>query len=276
MREIRSATRFCHHVAGLLAGTVKELVMQNPIQFVRRSTLVIAGVVLAAVLVSARSAAVVFQGLTHTAVGSAVLRFDKESEALAVATFDPAGGDGVLVSLPETTSWTSRLQVSADPSLALKLSFDAVADSRRISTASMTRTGDTLDLSAVFTGAIRPTYTAAVYQGGQLVGALGSLPPTAHVIISPHPCDTPEFRPFFNCDLYLAAKFRNTANGECVWELAFDRPAAVRLPNGTVLTGNEVRLVEEVSGPGSYPYQSFDGMVVRTNVDLTLHSETVR
>jgi hypothetical protein len=250
--------------------------MRKPIQFVRVSMLVMAGVVLAAGVAAGR-AGVTFQGFAHTAVGGAVLRIDTATSTLGVATFDPAGGDGVAVGLPQnTTSWTSRLEFGPERGAPMKLTFDAIADSRRISTASMTRTGDALDLTAVFTGGTRPTYTAAVYQDGKLVGALGSLPPTAHVYVPPHPCDTPEFRPFFNCDLYLAAKFRNTANGECVWEFSLDRPVPVRLPNGAVLTGNEVRLVEEVTGPGSYPYPSFNGMVVRTNADLTVYSETVR
>jgi len=249
--------------------------MRKTIRFVRLSTLVITGVVLAAAVVGAR-AAMVFHGLTHTAVGGAVLKLDSANGTLAVATFDLAGEDGVLVSLPQTTSWTSRLQFSGDASLPLKFSFDAIADSRRISTAVIKRAGDALDLSTVFTGGIRPTYTAAVYRDRQLVGALGSLPLTAHVVLPAHPCDIPEFRPFFNCGLYLAAKFHNLPNGECAWEFAFNRTVAVRLPNGAILTGDEVRLVEEVSGPGSYAYQSFDGIVMRTNADLTLQSETVR
>ena len=250
--------------------------MRKPIQFVRLSTLVMTGVVLAAGVAAARSAGVVFQGLQHTAVGGAVLRIDTANGALAVATFDQAGGDGVAVGLPQdTTSWTSRLEFGPERGTPMKIRFDAIADSRRISTAAMTRTGDALDLTAVFTGGIRPTYTAAVYQDGKLVGALGSLPPTAHVYII-HPCDIPDFNDLFNCDLYFAARFHNTANGECVWEFSLGRPAPVRLPNGAVLTGNEVRLVEEVSGPGSYPYPSFNGMVLKTNADLTVFSETVR
>lgn len=249
--------------------------MQKPLQFVRLATFVITGVVIAAVWVDARAAAVVFQGLTHTAVGGAVLRMDTANDALVVATFDPAGGDGVAVGLPQTTSWASRLQLGGGRALPLKVSFDAIADARRISSASIARTPDGLDLGAVFTGATRPTYTAAVYQGGQLVGAIGSLPPASRVYVPPSPCDIPEFRPFFICG-NLVSRFHNTADGECVWEFAFDRSMPFRLPNGAVITGNELRLVEEVSAPGHYPYPRFDGMVVRTNTDLTLYAESVR
>ena len=250
--------------------------MRKPIQFVRLSSLVMTGVVLAAGVAAARSGAVVFQGLAHTAVGGAALRIDTANGALAIATFDPAGGDGVAVGLPQnTTSWASRLKFGPERGVPMKMTFDAIADSRRISTASMTRTGDALDLTAAFTGATRPTYTAAVYKDSKLVGALGSLPPTAHVYII-HPCDIPDFNDLFDCNLYFAARFHNTANGECVWEFVLDRAVPVRLPNGAVLTGNEVRLVEEVAGPGSYPYPSFNGMVVRTNADLSVYTETVR
>lgn len=248
--------------------------MQKTIRFVRKSALVVTGLVVAAVWVEARAATVLFQGLTHTAVGGAVLRHDTAGDTLAVATFDPAGGDGVAVGLPKTSSWAARLQV-VDRGLPLKLSFDALADARRISTAAISRTAGVSEFSAVFTGSTRPTYTAAVYRGGQLVGAVGSLPPAARVYVPPSPCDIPEFRPFFICG-NLVSRFHNTADGECIWAFVFDRTQSFRLPNGAVLTGNELRLIEEVSAPGHYPYTSFDGMVVRTNGDLTLQTESVR
>lgn len=42
------------------------------------------------------------------------------------------------------------------------------------------------------------------------------------------------------------------------------------------MTGNELRLVEEVAVAGHYPYLTFDAMVMQSNADLTVLSESVR
>ena len=123
-----------------------------------RGFAIVAGLMISAAWMSAQSSSIVFRGLAHTAVGGAVLRLDQAREALTVATFDPSGEDGVAVALREANSWTARMEATGDDSLPLGLSWHAIADSHRISSASMRRVGKTFEISAVFTGAARPTY----------------------------------------------------------------------------------------------------------------------
>ena len=222
---------------------------------------------------NAQSSVVGFQGLAHTPVGGAVLRVDKERNALNVDTFDLAGEDGVAVALREANSWTGRLEATAADSLPLNLSWHAVADSQPISSASMRRVGRTFEFSAVFTGATRPTHSVYVYNEGYLVGSLGALPSTAHIVVPESFCRVPEFAAVLNCR--MVSRFRNV-EGVCIWEWFFGQRLAFRLPNGTVVTGNELRLVEEVRPPGQYLYLSFDEIVIRSNADVTLLSESVR
>ena len=247
--------------------------MRTSTHVIRIGSLIVAGVVIAVAGASSQSPAVVFRGLTHSAVGGAVLRVDNVRDALDVSTFDPSGEDGVRVALREATSWAARLEATGAAALPLNLSWHAIADSRRIASASMRRVGKTLELSAAFTGATTPTYTASVYNNGRMVGALGGIPPTAHVVVPESFCSVPEFVAILNCR--LVSRFHNTPDG-CAYGFLGEQAAAFRLPNGTVVTGNELRLVEEVAGPASYSYQTFGGMVMQSNADLTVLSETAR
>jgi hypothetical protein len=53
--------------------------------------------------------------------------------------------------------------------------------------------------------------------------------------------------------------------------------APIRLPNGTTVTGNELRLVEEVRPAGHYPYLGFDTMTMQSDArSFELLSESVR
>lgn len=222
---------------------------------------------------SAQSSSVVFQGLEHRAVGGATLQLDAGRDTLDVSTFDPAGGDGVAVTKGEATSWTARLRAAGSP--PANLSWHAVADGRRISTASMRQVGDRFEVGALFTGATTANYTAAVYRDGRLVGAVGSVPSTAHIIVPESFCEVFGSIGFIACD--FVSNFHNSANGECEWRFAWRREVTVRLPNGAKLAGNELRLVEEVRPAGHYPYLSFDAMVMQTTArSLTLLSESVR
>ena len=247
--------------------------MRTSTYVIRMGSLIVAGLVIAVVGASSQSTMVVFQGLPHTGIGGAVLRLDRALDALNVTTFDPAGQDGVATALRDATSWASRLEASGDAALALDLSWHAIADSRRIASASMRRVGTMLELSARFTGATTPTYSASVYANGRLVGALGGLPPTAHVVVPESFCRVPEFAAILNCR--LVSRFHNTPNG-CGYGFLGRETVSFRLPNGTVVAGNELRLEEEVAVPGQYAYMTFNAMVMQSNADLTVLSENVR
>ena len=247
--------------------------MRKPAHVIWMASQVVAGVVIATVSANAQSSTIVFQGLAHTAVGSAVLRLDKVRGALTVATFDPSGEDGVAVALREATSWSGRLEATGADTLPLNMSWHAVADSQPISSASMRRVGKAFEFSAVFTGATSPTHSAYVYNDGRPVASLGGLPPTAHIVVPESFCRVPEFVAVLNCR--MVSRFRNV-DSVCMWEWFFGDKLAFRLPNGTVVTGNELRLVEEVHPAGQYPYETFHGIQMQSNADLTLLSETVR
>jgi hypothetical protein len=239
--------------------------------------ILIAGALLAAttnpVSASAQSLPVIFQGLEHSAVGGATLQVTPDGSALEVTTFDPGGADGVAVALGQAVTWTARLGSSG--ARPMNLSFHAMADGRRISSASLIDRGRRFQIQTLFTGATTPTYTATVYRSGRLVGAVGGLPPTAQIWVPESFCDTFGSIGFIACD--FVSDFRNSASGECEWRFAWRTVVAIQLPNGAKLAGNEVRLTEEVRAPGHYPYLSFDGMVVRTSArSLTFLSESVR
>jgi hypothetical protein len=260
MRKPTHVVRLCSGVRGFAGSRA-------------RGFAIFAIVMIATAWANAQSSVVVFQGLTHTAVGGAVLRVDKERNALNVETFDPAGEDGVAVALREASSWTGRLEATSADSLPLNLSWHAVADSQPISSASMRRVGKAFEFSAVFTGATKPTHSAYVYKDNRLVGSLGALPPTAHIVVPEGFCRVPEFAAVLNCR--MVSRFRNVED-VCMWEWFFGEQLAFRLPNGTVVTGNELRLVEEVRPPGHFLYQTFHEIVIQSNADVTLLSESVR
>jgi hypothetical protein len=216
---------------------------------------------------------VVFQGLEHRAVGSAALQLAPDDTALEVSALDPDGSDGVAVTLGQAVSWTARLRSTG--SSPMHSSWHAMADGRRISSAMLRHNGGRFQISPVFTGATTPTYTAAVYKNGRLAGAVGSLPPTAHILVPESFCEVFGSIGFIACD--LVSDFRNSPSGECEWRFAWRTAVAIQLPNGVKITGNEVRLTEEVRPPGQYPYPFFDEMLIRTTArSLTFLSESVR
>jgi hypothetical protein len=216
---------------------------------------------------------VVFEGLPHTAIGNALLRVDTSRRVLEVQPLDPGGTDGVRVALPDTTSWTARMSASDALDGALSMKWDAVADGRAISTASMLRSGSRFEVRAGFTGALKPTFSAQVYNAGQLVGSVGGVPSTGHVWIPVSWCY--QFSDLFDCG--FTTEFHNSANSACEWRFVYSRSIPVTLPNGAVATGNELRLVEEVKPAGHYPYLKYNDIILRSNTRLlTLFSETFR
>ena len=225
------------------------------------------GVLVAAASARAQSAPVIFQGLAHTPVGAATLRLD--GDALDVGTMGAAGEDGVATQLGSATSWTARVQATAYGTLPLSLDVHAIADGKRISTASVRQSGGNLRVSALFTGST--TYSAQVYDDGRLVGSMTGLPPTASIGVPPSFCKA--FWPAIVCEI----AFRNTHNSVCEYDVFSESKATLTLPNGVTLTGNELRLVEEVKPAGHYPYLTFDGMVMQSNAySLLLLSESAR
>jgi hypothetical protein len=238
-----------------------------------RRLVALTGIVsVAAVAAAQTTSPVVYLGLTHTAIGSATLRVDRGRNTLEVTTLDPNGGDGVAVHLGATTTdWTAE-SGTVNGGLPLAMSWNAVAEGQSISAAALRAVGGRIALSARFTGATAPSHAALVFRDGKLVGSQGSLPPTAPVYLPAWlPCE------FLENGCSLVQRFRNDHSGACEWSFVFRRSGPITLPSGQQITGNELRLVEEVRPAGHYPYLSFDGITIQTNArTLTLFSESAR
>ena len=169
--------------------------------------------------------------------------------------------------------WTAGFGAITYPTVPLNLSWAAIADGQRISTAAMRQTSKGFEISASFTGGTRPTYSAQVYNDGQLVGAIGGLPPTARINLARlhilrHAVE----------NTTLTIEFENDASSRCGWLVGTGtHKGTFSLPNGVSLTGNELRLVEESATGGPLPVLTFDGIVMQSNAyQLALFSETVR
>jgi hypothetical protein len=220
----------------------------------------------------AQSSALLFQRLTHSPIGTASLRVDSRTNALDVSILGPAGDDGVAVKTPGATSWTARLRTPVVAGLPLRMSWNALSDGRRIGSGLLRQTGDRFEISAVFTGqTTRPTFSAQVYRDGRLISAIGGLPSTARIFT---PIDICEIVPQF-CE--FTGEFHTLADGACMIRIISPTTAPITLPNGTIVLGNELRLVEEVRPAGHYPYLDFDTMTVQSDASsFEILSETVR
>jgi hypothetical protein len=229
---------------------------------------VAAGLLVGAVSASAQS--VVYQGLTHTPVGAATLAVDTRRNVLDVSGLGPTGEDGVAVKAADATSWTARLKTAVVSGLPLRLSWHAIADGRRIGSGMMRQTGDQFQVSAVFTGATTaPTFSAQVYNAGRLVGAVGGQSGGGATVPADLCRRVPEF-----CELTIG--FQTLFDGACMITIVGSRAVPIRLPNGTIVTGNELRLVEEVR-PGSYAYLGFDTMKMLSDArSFEVLAETLR
>jgi hypothetical protein len=223
---------------------------------------------------AAQTFSVTFRGLVHSRLGAASLDLDPRADTLLVRTRDPHGTDGVHVNLGRgATSWTARLRPALRPDLPFGLTLGAIADGQVISRAFVRETAEALEVSAQFTGATTSTYSAQVYNNGRMVGAVGGLSARARIGM---PVDICEAVPDF-CE--WVPVFQNTLSGECMWRIgsASGVDADFVLPGGARLSGDELRLVEEVDPAGHYPYLTFSAITIQTNAPaLTLYSETAR
>jgi hypothetical protein len=169
------------------------------------------------------------------------------------------------------TSWTARVEVPA-AGMPLNLSWSALADGRRIGSGLLRQKGDTFEMGGVFTGATTtPTFSAQVYNNGQLVGAVGGQPPDVRLFVPVSICTwVPE-------QCRIAIEFQTLDDGACMVRIVGSRAVPIRLPNGAVAMGNELRLVEEVRPAGHYPYLGFDTMTMRSDTpSFAILSESLR
>jgi hypothetical protein len=231
---------------------------------------VVAGLLIGTVSANAQS--VVYQGFKHTPVGAATLRVDTSRNVLEVGALGPTGEDGVAVKTTTATSWTARVRTPLTKGVPLHMSWNAIADGRRIGSGVLRQTGDQFEIRPIFTGGISsPTFSAQVYNAGRLVGAVGGQSPVGKIPTLADICrTTPEFCEF-------TGTFHTLPDGACMISILTAAVTTFRLPNGAVLTGNELRLVEEVPPGGHYPYLGFDTMTMLSDArSFEIAAETLR
>lgn len=239
-----------------------------------------------------------FEGLNHCSIGGATLL--SGDEGLTVANLGDTGQAGVNISL-------GGLAVSWDASVAYKNSnpsrqqvvHTAISEDKPTSTATLGLAGSRLDFAATFTGAGESsTYSVFVYRDGVYQGGLGGIP-SGEVAAREAPggvpplCRQPWVRlndclnscNYSSCSYCYnvceaettSTNFHRAARAACVWEFGTgDGPRTWELPNGVQVVGDRIVLSEEVGEGGSYPYLSFDTIVLQGTVDsVTLVNESV-
>jgi hypothetical protein len=215
-------------------------------------------------------------GNKHCALGKATLA-TMANGGVQINGMATAGNDGVAIMLPDVTQFSATGQADSKSSGTTLL---ARSINEGVSTSSMTlqrlASSDSYAISASFTGSgAGSTYTAVFYDNGKQVGTIGGLPsgqPAAMVPprgCRPFPCITirpipiPPWPPFLVVQNPLDGSGGSTgpgAPGACVWKINFgqDNLIAPKLADGTTVLADEVDLVEDVKGQGSYPYLTFN------------------
>lgn len=203
------------------------------------------------------SACVGFEDLRHCPIGPATLELTPAGDRLLVLNPDENSDAGVSIQLPLVRRWTGRMYLAPAGSGAGEGVLRAVSlsDESMSSRMEAKRTDDGFVVSAGFTGSLdQPTYRAAVYRDGVLQGYGDSVADDSPGVTVSGVLEE------FDMDFYVVA------SGACSWGVRFAEGArTMRLAGGQVVTGDELRLVEEVKPAGRYPYTTFDHVVIRGN-----------
>lgn len=216
-------------------------------------------------LATTNAGCVDFQGISNCGLGAAALTPTRDG-LLDVTGLRTAGRDGVAFQLPDVTSFdvTGTRQHSDAASLITR----AVSDGKVTSTMTVRNTSDGFTISGTFTGNSNATYNAELYSRGERVGTVAGIKSGDGL----HAAwiDTARARPritiririgFVVITISFAHAFTEApTEGACVWDygLPEDTQATTKLADGTPVTFDRVRLVENVDPAGSYPYLSFD------------------
>jgi hypothetical protein len=241
-------------------------------------------------------ACVDFAGLNHCTTGSA--RLSVTEEGLKVQSGTTSGQDGVVVAVDGATSWTAGTRMERSGLAVEKTVLTAAAEGAPVSTATVQTQGLRSSYSATFTGSGQgSTYSAMVYargvfQGGMTHvrnGTIGATNPGGPITTGSGPAPTCTIFPYAECmqECYrhnwqpctycsnpCGSSFDNLVSvpgvldGTCQWTFALhDRN--VQLADGRIVQGDTLILREEVPAAGSYPYLSFDQIVIQSTAKST-------
>jgi hypothetical protein len=216
-------------------------------------------------LATTNATCVDYQGISNCGLGAAVLTPSRDG-SLDVTGLRTAGRDGVAFQLPEVTSFdvTGTRERSSTGSVLTR----AISDGKVTSTMTVRDTIDGFTVSGTFTGNTGATYNAELYNRGQRVGTVAGIKSGEGLSASWVDPEVARARiriririgfVVITITIGLAATEAPT-EGACVWDygLPEDTQATTKLADGTPVTFDRVRLVENVDPAGSYPYLSFD------------------
>lgn len=240
----------------------------------------LAGLVLAA---PAQAQCVPYQGIDHCPVGSAVL--SAGSNGLTVSGLGAEGNDGVISRFDPTTFWNAQIALPAGPDSTTETHFSSISAGEVTSELNIAPENGRLHLEATFTGdAATSTYSVLIYKDGILQGSLGGFsgdPGQGKVTgkasganglenvtqrialyvdgIYMGQIDEPWWWPWVS--------FGIANGGGCIWGLQTVNDVTFSLPDGNNVVGDEVRFMEDVRGPGHYPYLGFEAIETRTTAE---------
>ncbi|WP_163999899.1 hypothetical protein [Pyxidicoccus caerfyrddinensis] len=226
-----------------------------------------------------------FDGITNCAIGGA--RVSNTQAGVAVSNLVDANKDGVSGTFAKATRWTQKVDVKFGAAQA-GVSLAARAGDQVVGTLKMTpgADGTSMAVQPTFSGSGAPggsAYRMNVYNNGVLQG--GTTQPAGSMMI---------IRDWYDLLRWIIAVYSfdngydiiiwkpgataastETIPGACVWRVRNERGTfSVQLPDGTVLTGNQVEFVEQIED-GHYPYTDFTAIDVKAAANqFTVLNET--
>ncbi|MEM9597488.1 MAG: hypothetical protein AAGD06_24685 [Acidobacteriota bacterium] len=250
-----------------------------------------------------------FQGIHHCPLGDAALELTPEGLGV-VKMGGVTGKPGVASHLPTgTTFWTAELAFDPHVGPGPWMLSSAIADGAAVARLRLDEVGPSYlqSVPGVINGylvnlgfsvaASGSTYSVLVYDDGVLQGAVGGVPSDDHLLQTtmptdgvPHPWDIIIFDwpgtgpflpgpgdedPFPGDDDGPTTTFGiDLQSGGCFFSMSNTAGMHVQLPNGALVSADEIRFVEEVSLHNVYP--EFHGMETVIGGDgMTIVNEAV-
>ncbi len=222
----------------------------------------------------------IFTGIEHCSIGTADLAADAAAGTVVIRDFDADGGNGVSSFFPDAAEWSQSARTDFGTRAGARLHFAAISDEQAVSTLDIVRTGaTTLQFTPVFTagdgGSSR--FHVHVFNDGVLRGGAEHINPNTTIPIvgivgsgddDRDGGDRPRRKFKSVRSQHRGSGYQWQSTGACEWSQLVMRPGAkfsVRLPNGTVLDGDEVLFTEEVA-EGHTAYTDFQRIDVTGNI----------
>jgi hypothetical protein len=214
-----------------------------------------------------------YRDLRHCALGGAALTPSRDGSTLDVTSLRTPGEDGVAILLPDSTGFdvTGERHTSSESTMVWR----AISAGAVTSTMTVQNTDDGFTVSGEFTGSDPSTYNVELYRRGERVGTVTDVKSGEGI----HARWVQQLRiiiririGFVVITIIIRAAHETATEGACVWDLPLQdgQEAVTTLADGTEVTFDRARLVENVKGGGSYPYLTFD------RLDYTSNDESFR